>query len=347
MPVIKGINENYPLGCMDSVFNCQLCHMKDLRPYLPKFDLKEASEYAYQFTVFVPVYNAEKTIDRVFKSLGGQIFRDFEVIMINDGSKDATDQVIRELLPQASFEIRYINNEINKNKMGILLEAVQLARGEFFIVHDSDDEIRPEGLLTLLEEYEAIPNEMKPQISGVTCCCVNQFGERIGDQFLPQPFYSNPFIYRNIDRISGEKWGFNKTRILQSIHANPEIFGRGLIPESFLWLTISHQGYQYKYINDTLRIYHVDMDDNLSSLGYEKKALGMAIYALIYLNNFYKKYFLRIPILFFKRVYSLLKASKSLDFSLGQYTRSIDSPLFKFMMVVFWPFRKMFFIDEP
>ena len=316
--------------------------MKDLRPYLPKFDLKEASDFAYQFTVFVPVYNAEKTIDRVFNSLGGQIFRDFEVIMINDGSTDNTHQVIQDLLPRANFELRYINNEINKNKMGILLEAVQLARGEFFIVHDSDDEIRPDGLLKLLEEYEAIPNEMKPQIAGVTSCCVNQFGERIGDQFLPQPYYSNPFIYSNIDKISGEKWGFNKTRILQSIKANPEIFGRGLIPESFLWLTIAHQGFQSKYINDTLRIYHVDMEDNLSGSSYEKKALGMVIYALIFLNNFHKKYFLKIPSLFLKRIYSLLKASKSLDYSLRQYINSIDSPMFRFIVMVLWPIRKMF-----
>ena len=51
----------------------------------------------YKFTIFTPCYNGEKTIGRVFKSVANQTYKNFEWIIVNDGSKDKSKDIINEL----------------------------------------------------------------------------------------------------------------------------------------------------------------------------------------------------------------------------------------------------------
>ena len=118
----------------------------ELKQYMPTFGEIEHFNPEYQFTVFTPAYNAASTIHRVFNSLNKQTFKDFEVIIINDGSTDNTHEVIEKLLLTSNFKTTYINNHVNKHKMGCMLEAVQIARGAFFLTLDADDECIPTAL---------------------------------------------------------------------------------------------------------------------------------------------------------------------------------------------------------
>lgn len=313
----------------------------DLKKYLPEFNEMKNLSYNYQFTVFVPVFNSAKTLHRVFNSLNAQTFKNFEVIIINDGSTDNSHEVIDAFLHSCSFEVTYINNEVNKHKMGCLMEAVKAARGEFFMILDADDECSPDALEVFYNEYMSIPLELKPSVSGVTCCCLDQNGALIGDRFPEDPFFHNSFdknVYRN---IKGEKWGFNKTSILKGITINEDVFGRGLIPEGYIWFLIASKGYITKYINKTLRIYYTNSEHNLSSLGYDKKAFGMAVYAIAFINWFHEKHLKTAMKHFLMRVYSLLKASKHLEFSFTDYYYSIDSYMLKVVFTISWPFRRL------
>ena len=314
----------------------------NLKKYLPEIKQISHINFEYQFTIFVPVYNASQTIHRVFNSLQAQTFKNFEVIIINDGSTDASDQIITELLTGCDYEVVYINHQENKHKMGCLLEAVQRARGEFFLILDADDECTDDALSVLHQEYLAIPEDLKPKISGVTCCCVNQAGKLIGDYFPTDPFYSNSFEKKVYFDIKGEKWGFNKTQILKSIDVSNEVFAKGLIPESYLWILIARSGYTTKYINKNLRVYYIEPNGNtnLSSLGYDKKAFGMAIFAIAFINWFHRDHFHKASKHFLMRLYSLLKASRYLHFTLKDYVSSIDNYLLKTALIALWPVRK-------
>lgn len=313
----------------------------NLKKYLPIYQLVEDISFSYKFTVFVPVYNAANTVDRVFKSLNAQSFRNFEVIIINDGSQDDSDTVINKFLEEASFEATYINNQVNKHKLGCIVEGIKLARGEFFLILDSDDECTPDALEIFNEEYESIPEELKKTISGVTCSCVDQNGKLVGDPFPHQPFYTNSFEKKVYLSIKGEKWGFTKTSILKSINFDDGIFSKGLIPESFIWFLISKEGFLTKYINRQLRIYYIEPSNSLSDLGYDKKAFGMAIFAIAFINWFHTKHFLKSKKHFLMRLYSLLKASKYLDFKLNDYVNSIDSNILKSLLILLWPVRRL------
>lgn len=312
-----------------------------LKKYLPKFKLVNEELYDFKFTIFVPVYNAAETINRVFDSIEKQTFNDFEVIVINDGSTDQSDEVISQRLTDLNFKCTYINNDENINKMGVFFQAIKLAKGEFFLTHDADDECLPESLETFNKRYKEIPDELKDKISGVTCRCKNQFGEAIGKSLPENPFFSNSFESSIMYGLSFEKWGFVKTRLLKSIEVDDYIFGKGLIPEGFIWLVFAKEGYTTKYCSDVIRIYHVDNLNSLSAIKYDKKALGMSLYGILFINYFFKDYFYKAPKQFVKRALSVLFSSKYQDFKLNDYLRAIDPWLMKLFIFIFWPVRKL------
>lgn len=60
------------------------------------------------FTVFTPTYNRAKTLHRVYESLQQQTFRDFEWLIVDDGSVDDTKSLIEIWQKEAAFPIRYV-----------------------------------------------------------------------------------------------------------------------------------------------------------------------------------------------------------------------------------------------
>ena len=86
-----------------------------------------------RFTVCTPTFNRAHTLDRVYDSLMAQTFKDFEWVIIDDGSSDRTKELVSEWQSEAPFPIRY---EFQKNQgkhIAVNLGA-QLAAGELFLV---------------------------------------------------------------------------------------------------------------------------------------------------------------------------------------------------------------------
>ena len=128
----------------------------------------------------------------------------------------------------------------------------------------------------------------------------------------------------------------------KGIKINNTIFSKGYIPEGIIWELIAKQGYKTKYINDVLRIYYLDSENAISIQNHEKDAYGMAIYSLCVLNWFHSSYLLKVPTLFLKRIFTLLRAANYLDFSFNDYWRAIDSLLLRLLFLFGWPFKKIF-----
>ncbi|MCE2923619.1 MAG: glycosyltransferase family 2 protein, partial [Roseomonas sp.] len=63
------------------------------------------------FTVFTPSYNRAHTIHRVYESLQQQTFRDFEWLVVDDGSTDNTKSIVEAWKKEAPFPIRYVWQE--------------------------------------------------------------------------------------------------------------------------------------------------------------------------------------------------------------------------------------------
>lgn len=87
-------------------------------------------------SIILPAYNAECTIKESIQSIVNQTFRDWELIVINDGSSDNTEKVIQ------SFQdprIIYVRNECNKGLIYTLNRGLDMANGKYIARMDADD----------------------------------------------------------------------------------------------------------------------------------------------------------------------------------------------------------------
>lgn len=92
-------------------------------------------------SVIVPVYNGEKYIREAIDSILNQSYKDFEVIVIDDGSKDNTLSIVKEY----DGKIRWKSQE-NKGQASATNEGVKMAEGEYVAYLDADDVCMPERL---------------------------------------------------------------------------------------------------------------------------------------------------------------------------------------------------------
>jgi glycosyltransferase involved in cell wall biosynthesis len=87
-------------------------------------------------SVILPVYNAEKYLKEAIDSVLLQTFSDFELLVVNDGSTDGSEHIIRGYNDE---RIRYIRNEKNCGLIYTLNRAVAEAKGEYIARMDADD----------------------------------------------------------------------------------------------------------------------------------------------------------------------------------------------------------------
>src|SRR5436305_1126064 len=122
--------------------------------------------HKYTFTVFTPTYNRAKTLSRVYESLINQTFKDFEWLIIDDGSVDENETftLIKSWQTKAFFPIRYVHQE-NAGKHIAFNKAVQLAGGEFFVPLDSDDACFSNALEKFLKLWHEIPIDKRSAFS--------------------------------------------------------------------------------------------------------------------------------------------------------------------------------------
>ncbi|NNL81331.1 MAG: glycosyltransferase family 2 protein [Flavobacteriaceae bacterium] len=313
----------------------------DFRALIPDYIDQEPGTYDFKFTVFTSVYNAEATIERTHESLLNQSLTDFEWLVINDGSTDNTDAVMNKLVASSPLKIHYVNNPLNKHKMSCFLQAVKLAKGQFFLTFDADDQCMPEALQVFNEEYESIPDDKKENVIAVTGLCIDEHGNKVGDDYPSSPYYSDPFEIYAIDKIDGEKWGFTLTDKLRGVHYKPEFFDHGYIPEGLIWNVLGMQGFKTKYINKVLRTYHIGIENSISNSPLAKTAVGSTINYLANINWFFENYWFKTPLFFLKNLYYILRFSNYQPYRRRCYTKSIDPGIMKILFTLLWPFRSL------
>lgn len=105
------------------------------------------------FSILVPVYNAEKTLRKCLDSILCQTNPDFEVLMIENGSKDSSNAICREYAARDSRFKLYACSE-NKGPSGARNIGLEQATGEFVAFADSDDFVEPEYLEALCGGFQ-------------------------------------------------------------------------------------------------------------------------------------------------------------------------------------------------
>ena len=202
-----------------------------------------------RYSVIVPVYNRPDEVDELLESLTQQSFRDFEVVIVEDGSKIPCEEVVKKY--QSLLDIRYFS-KANSGPGQTRNYAAERSRGEYLLILDSDC-ILPTGYLQAVEdELQASPAEAfgGPDRAHASFTAVQKAinyamtsffttggirgGKKKMDKFYPRSF--NMGVRADIYQKLG---GFSKMRFGEDIDFSIRIFKAGcrcrLFPEAWVW----------------------------------------------------------------------------------------------------------------
>lgn len=115
--------------------------------------LKLVSSSNVVVSVLVPIYNVERYLDQCLSSLVAQSFKNFEVICINDGSKDGSRDIIQRYLD--SDERFRVIDKGNSGYGDSMNQGLDAARGKYISILESDDFLDPGALEYMVESAEA------------------------------------------------------------------------------------------------------------------------------------------------------------------------------------------------
>ena len=245
--------------------------------------LEIPGNYRHAFTVFTPTFNRRSTLHRVYESLRVQTLRNFEWLIVDDGSTDGTAELVEKWRAEADFPIRYIYQE-NQGKPAAFNRGVQEAQGELFLTLDSDDACVQQALERLKHHWDGIPAVEKDKFSAVTVLCKDQDGRLIGDKF-PCDVWDSDWIESFFRyKVKGEKWGFQRTDVLKQFPF-PTLPNVKFISEGIVWLALSRK-FKTRFVNEVLRIYHTNdqAGDRLTTLTHAA-LVGRALFHKYVLNE--------------------------------------------------------------
>ncbi len=196
-------------------------------------------------TIFTPAYNREKELIQLYNSLLQQDFFDFEWLIVDDGSTDNTEQVVRELTQENKIKIRYAK-QVNKGKSKAVNHGIDLAEGELFFCIDSDDYFVPNVLAYIHEKYQSVKDD--ETIAGIGFLHWHSGTEKVvGTPFPQDEMTDTSYNIYNLHNVTGDKQFAFKTSVMREFKF-PEIEAEKFVPEALLFNRISGK-YKMKFYN--------------------------------------------------------------------------------------------------
>lgn len=134
-----------------------------------------------EISVIMSVYDGQSCLLEAVESILNQTFKDFEFIIIDDGSTDRTPEILKEYA-RKDERIKIITNPKNIGLTKSLNQAIKEAKGKYIVRMDADDISLPERLEQQIEFMRKNP---EAGLLGTTYYEMNLKGEIVGDKFFP------------------------------------------------------------------------------------------------------------------------------------------------------------------
>lgn len=125
-----------------------------------------------KISVVLPTYNRAQLLKRSIQSVLDQTYKDFEVIVVDDGSTDNTEEVVRRLIIKDK-RVRFIKFKENKGANAARNAGIRASRGKFVAFQDSDDVWNPIKLAVQIKVLNKAPKEV-----GAVYCAWRVVGEK-------------------------------------------------------------------------------------------------------------------------------------------------------------------------
>jgi len=202
------------------------------------------------FSIFIPTYNRADTLASALGSVASQQFKDFELIIVDDGSEDGTAELIDRWSQGFDGRLRLFRQH-NQGKHVAYNLAAREAEGELLVLLDSDDLLLPDALGALERCWHAIPASERAQYAGVEGLCQESSGKLHGTLFPENGMDSDYLEITRKHGVTGEKRHAVRVDLLRRF-PYPVVAGERHIRPSFVWKQIAHH-YRFRYINTVLQ----------------------------------------------------------------------------------------------
>lgn len=133
-----------------------------------------------KMTIFTPTYNRAYILPRLYESLCSQTNKDFEWLIVDDGSEDETQEIVQKWIEDAKIDIRYYKQK-NGGKQRAHNVGVEKSNGKLFVCVDSDDYVTSEFIEEHLRGAEKIKND--PTVAGIVSLKSFEDGQLVGTCF--------------------------------------------------------------------------------------------------------------------------------------------------------------------
>jgi len=195
-------------------------------------------------SIITPTWNRANLINRLYESLIRQTNKNFEWIVVDDGSTDNTKEIVDGWIKENKINIHYYLKP-NGGKHTALNLAVQKASKELCFIVDSDDYISDDAVETIIADYDEIKGNDK--ISGIGYLRATLNGDVIGKEYTKDGVVDTFVNQRYNNNVYGDKAEVYKTSVLKK-YTFPEFENEKFLSESVVWCEIS-KDYTMKFLN--------------------------------------------------------------------------------------------------
>lgn len=214
-------------------------------------------------TICTPTYNREHTLEQLYISLIKQENKNFEWLIIDDGSTDNTKNLVERFMKENEIVIKYYYQE-NQGKHIALNLGQELASYELFFCLDSDDWIISEAIEMILKDYKFIKYD--ETIAGLIYLDKFSNGEVVGSNLLDKETVNwLDLIYKY--KMTGDKCYIFKTEIIRK-YPFKSFENNNHMPPSYQYYKLSEH-YNLFTINTAIKVVEY-LDDGISKNIFKK-----------------------------------------------------------------------------
>lgn len=255
----------------------------------------------YFCTVFTPTYNRADYLKRLYNSLINQTFKNFEWLIVDDGSTDNTREVVNGFIEEKRISINYYKTD-NGGKHRAINYGLDKAQGKVFAIVDSDDYLELDALDKIKSCVDSIQLVRDRKYAGVAFNRGYDKNRIIGSTFDGE-YIDVKNNERKMYNILGDKFEIYYTDIFKK-YKFPVFEGEKFMSEIVVWTRIAKDGYYLRWYNEVLYIgeyLNGGLTDNNDALlrnnpkGYALRIVEQVKYGNIsfkekmgYYSNYYK-----------------------------------------------------------
>lgn len=258
-------------------------------------------------TVFTPAYNRANMLHGLYDALVCQTEKDFQWIIVDDGSADNTEEVVKNFISEKKLEIVYYKQN-NGGKHRAINKGLELSRGKVFAIVDSDDTLTDDSIQKIKEWFKQI-SDIDKKFCGVAGNKGYSKDKLVGTTFSGE-YIDASNIERKKYNITGDKFEVYYTDIIKK-YPFPTFEGEKFMSEIVVWTRMAKDGYILRWFNDI--IYIADyQEDGLTSNNFKVLANSPKGYALRIREQVkYADLSFKERLGYYSNYYYLLKSRKS------------------------------------